>query len=67
MAKKIDTRSADDVELVIEDAEFLTPTQIAQERKALLEERAKRAWMADSPEQLARRIPVSVFAMGDLS
>lgn len=52
-------------DLVIEDAELLTPAQIAQERKALIEEGSKLAWLADSPKDLAKRIPVSVFAMGD--
>ena len=41
--------------------------EIALERKALEEDVAKRAWMADSAVQLAGRIPTSVFALGDLA
>lgn len=51
----------------IEDAADLTPKELQQERLARLEELKKRAWMAQSAAQLAGRIPVSVFAMGDLA
>lgn len=55
-----------EVELVIEDAELLTPKELEQERRAYQDEAQKRRWMADSAQQIARRVPVSVFAMGDL-
>lgn len=41
--------------------------ELALERKAMEEDIAKRAWMADSAHQLAGRIPTSVFALGDLA
>jgi hypothetical protein len=41
--------------------------ELAMERKAMEEDVAKRAWMADSALQLAGRIPTSVFALGDLA
>lgn len=55
----------DEIHVVIEDEAELTPKEIAQERKAALEEHKRKAWLAHSPAQLAGRIPVSVFAMGD--
>jgi hypothetical protein len=48
------------------DADVLSPKEFEQESKALLEEARKRGWLSHSPRQLAARIPVSVFAMGDL-
>jgi len=44
----------------------LTAKELAQERKALQEEQQRLTWLSQSAEQLAGRIPVSVFAMGDL-
>ena len=41
--------------------------ELALDKKALEEDAAKRAWMADSARQLAGRIPTSVFALGDLA
>jgi hypothetical protein len=52
---------------LIEDAADLTPKELEQERLAKLEELKKLSWMTHTAEQLAGRIPVSVFAMGDLS
>ncbi len=51
---------------VIQDEELLTPKEKEQELKAHLEDLAKLRWMQSTPEQLTSRIPVSVFAMGDL-
>jgi Tfp pilus assembly protein PilN len=56
----------DEVVIVIEDAADLTAKELEQERKAQLEELKKRSWMSHSAEELAGRIPVSVFAMGSL-
>ncbi|HYF16380.1 MAG TPA: hypothetical protein VEA40_00825 [Ramlibacter sp.] len=50
-----------------DELEQLTPKEREQERKARLEEMQKRAWMDQSPQQLARRIPVSVFAMAGVA
>jgi hypothetical protein len=55
-----------EIHITIVDQAELTPSELAQERSAALAERARLAWLADTPEQLARRIPVSVFAMGCL-
>lgn len=52
---------------MIEDAAHLTAKELEQERKAKLEELKKRSWMTHTAEQLAGRIPVSVFAMGDIA
>jgi len=52
--------------IIIEDQEELTAKELAQERKALQEEQQRLTWLSQSAEQLAGRIPVSVFAMGDL-
>jgi hypothetical protein len=54
-------------DILIEDAGDLTAKELAQERLARIEELKKRHWMSHSPGQLAARIPVSVFAMGDLA
>ena len=51
---------------LIEDAADLTPKELEQERQAKVEELKKLSWMSHTAEQLAGRIPVSVFAMGDL-
>jgi hypothetical protein len=58
-----------DVEAIvtlIEDAGELTPKELEQECLAKVEEQKKLSWMSHSAQQLAGRIPVSVFAMGDL-
>jgi hypothetical protein len=52
---------------LIEDAADLTPRELEQERLAKVEELKKLSWMSHSAQQLAGRIPVSVFAMGDLA
>ena len=70
MTKKLAGPEADgfdDLVIVIEDAADLTAKELEQERKAKAEELRKRSWLSDSAEQLAGRIPVSVFAMGDLA
>jgi hypothetical protein len=56
----------DDIVTLIEDAADLTPKELEQERLAKMEEIKKLSWMSHTAEQLAGRIPVSVFAMGDL-
>jgi hypothetical protein len=68
MAKTGSTAAAAENELhiIIEDQEELTAKELAQERKALQEEQQRLTWLSQSAEQLAGRIPVSVFAMGDL-
>jgi hypothetical protein len=68
MAKTDSAAAAADNELhiIIEDQEELTAKELAQERKALQEEQQRLTWLSQSAEQLAGRIPVSVFAMGDL-
>jgi hypothetical protein len=69
MAKTGSTAAAGDNELhiIIEDQEELTAKELAQERKALQEEQQRLTWLSQSAEQLAGRIPVSVFAMGALA
>jgi hypothetical protein len=56
----------DTIVTLIEDAADLTPKELEQERLAKVEELKKLSWMTHSAEQLAGRIPTSVFAMGDL-
>jgi len=56
----------DEIVTLIEDAADLTPKELEQERQAKVEELKKLGWMSHTAEQLAGRIPVSVFAMGDL-
>jgi hypothetical protein len=56
----------DEILNLIEDAADLTPKELEQERLAKVEEIKKLSWMSHSAEQLAGRIPVSVFAMGGL-
>ena len=56
----------DEIVTLIEDAADLTPKELEQERQAKVEELKKLGWMSHSAQQLAGRIPVSVFAMGDL-
>lgn len=55
------------IQIQIEDEHELTPKELAQERKAALEAHERLNWLRHTPEQLAGRIPVSVFAMGDLA
>jgi hypothetical protein len=68
MEKKDETgKSAEnELHIIIADEEELTPKELAQERKAALEEHKRLTWLSQTPEQLAGRIPVSVFAMGAL-
>lgn len=68
MSKKnaVPATDLDDIVVLIEDAADLTPKELEQERKAQLEEINKRSWMSHSAQQLAGRIPTSIFAMGDL-
>ncbi|WBY02372.1 hypothetical protein PE066_02230 [Ramlibacter tataouinensis] len=54
------------IHCIIEDEKELTPKELAQERKAALEEQKRLTWLSQTPAQLAGRIPVSVFAMGEL-
>ena len=61
------TEDFEDLVIVIEDAADLTAKELEQERKAKAEELKKLSWLSDSAAQLAGRIPVSVFAMGDLA
>jgi hypothetical protein len=49
------------------EKELLSPKEIEIERKAKLEELKKRSWMNQSAQQLAGRIPVSVFAMSTIT
>lgn len=58
---------AEDIRIIIEDEQELTQKELAQERKAALEAQQRLTWLKHTPEQLATRIPVSVFAMGDLA
>jgi hypothetical protein len=69
MTKKLAVVEAalEDVDTLIEDAADLTPKELEQERKAKIEEIKKSSWLADSAHQLAARIPVSIFAAGDLA
>ena len=61
------TAPEEDVHILIEDEAELTPKELAQERKAALDERKRLSWLSHTPEQLANRIPVSVFAMGGIA
>ena len=56
-----------EIKILIEDEAELTPKELAQERQAALEAHKRRAWLTQSAEELAGRIPVSVFAMGNLA
>ena len=68
MSKKaLPAHSAEEIHILVEDAADLTPKELELERKALVEEIRKRSWMSEGAQQLASRIPVSVFAMGDLA
>ena len=59
--------AAADIRIVIEDEGELTQKELAQERKAQQEAQQRLTWMRHTPQQLAERIPVSIFAMGDLA
>jgi hypothetical protein len=61
-----ETAADHDLHILIEDEAELTAKELVQERKAALDERQRHSWLSHSAEQLTRRIPVSVFAMGDL-
>ena len=68
MAKNVSQAAEfEEIDVHIADAADLTPKELEQERKAQLEELKKRSWMAHSAEELAARIPTSVFAMGNLN
>lgn len=60
-------QNTDQIISLIEDAHELTAKELELERKAKLDELEKRNWMSLSAQQLTDRIPVSVFAMGDLA
>ena len=55
----------EEIHVVIEDEAELTAKELAQERKAALEEHKRKAWLTHTPAQLAGRIPVSVFALSE--
>lgn len=52
------------IHIVLEDESELTAKELAQERKAAIEEHKRKAWLEHTPAQLAGRIPVSVFDLG---
>ena len=54
----------EEIHIVLEDEAELTAKELAQERKAALEEHKRKAWLGHSPSELAGRIPVSVFDLG---
>ena len=60
-------QETEEIQIVIEDEGELTPKELAQERKAALEAQQRLSWLRHSPQELAGRIPVSVFAMGQLT
>jgi hypothetical protein len=68
MSKKnaVKATDLDDIVVLIEDAADLTAKELEQECNAKLEELNKRSWMTLSARQMADRIPISIFAMGDL-
>jgi hypothetical protein len=68
MSKKNPVKAADldEIVVLIEDAADLTAKELEQECNAKLEELNKRSWMTLSARQMADRIPISIFAMGDL-
>lgn len=47
-----------------DDLDSLSAKERAIERRAAAEERAKLVWLAQSPYQIASRVPNSVFALG---
>lgn len=56
-----------EINIVLEDESELTAKELAQERKAAIEEHKRKAWLEHTPAQLADRIPVSVFHLGHLA
>jgi hypothetical protein len=54
-----------EIHIVLEDEAELTAKELAQERKAALEEHKRQAWLGHTPAELAGRIPVSVFDLGN--
>ena len=54
-----------EMHVIVEDEAELTPKELAQERKAAIEEHKRKAWLGHTPAELAGRIPVSVFALGN--
>ncbi|MEJ8835300.1 hypothetical protein [Ramlibacter sp. AN1133] len=54
-----------EIHVVLEDEAELTAKELAQERKAAIEEHKRMAWLGHTPAQLAGRIPVSVFELGN--
>lgn len=54
-----------EIHVVLEDETELTAKEIAQERKAAIEEHKRKAWLGYTPAELAGRIPVSVFDLGN--
>ncbi len=67
MDKRESAASAAEHKIYIVDAAELSAAELAQERKAALAEQERLTWLSHTPEQLVNRIPVSVFAMGDLA
>jgi hypothetical protein len=55
----------EEIQVILEDEAELTPKELAQERKAAIEEHKRKAWLGHTPAELAGRIPVSVFALGN--
>lgn len=55
----------EEIHVVLEDEAELTAKELAQERKAAIEEHKRKAWLGHTPAELAGRIPVSVFALGN--
>jgi len=54
----------EEIHVIVEDEAELTPKELAQERKAALEEHKRKAWLGYTAAELAGRIPVSVFDLG---
>jgi len=50
-----------------QERELLSPRELQAELQHKVEEMKKRRWMRLPPSQLVQRIPVSVFAMGQLA
>jgi hypothetical protein len=59
------TAAEAEIHIVLEDEAELTAKELAQERKAAIEEHKRKAWLGHTPAELAGRIPVSVFALGN--
>jgi hypothetical protein len=59
------TAAEAEIHIVLEDEAELTAKELAQERKAALEEHKRKAWLGHTPVQLAGRIPISVFDLGN--